>query len=109
MKTKCEHTKSNDASRAHPIVAINANLIAHNAPKDIDMAKCVDLIAYAFSVHGIGDIVMINDTVRQHDSKRESVRRTCEKEEFKISLLEKRAELSSIMRKLLKPKLNQSL
>ena len=98
-KTKCELTKYN-ASRAHPIVVIDANLIAHKAPKDFDMAKHAEMIASAFSVDSMRAMVMVDDPVRRHDSKRESARRRCEKDRVKMCLLEKRSELSSMLQNL---------
>ena len=82
-KTKCELTKSNNDSRAHPMVVVDVNLIAHKAPKDFDMAKHAEMIASLFSVDSMRAMVMVDDPVRRHDSKRESTRRRCEKTELK--------------------------
>ena len=70
IKTKYELTKSKNASWVRPMLVIDTNLITRKALKDIDMAKCVELIVSMFSVNVIGAMAMVDNPVRWHDSKR---------------------------------------
>ena len=82
------------------MVVIDANLIVCKAPTDFNMAKYVESIASSFVDNGTRAMVMVDNSVQLHDSKRESARRKCEKEIVTISLLEKRSELSSMLQNL---------
>ena len=97
MKTKCEFTKSNVSSQADHIVVIDTNLIEHKAPKDVDMAKYVDIIASAFSDNGVGAmlmwIILWGDMIENHKVFTEEVKRKQLKCIFK-----QRSELSSMLK-----------
>ena len=64
VKNNNEITKSNNNSRACPMVVIDANLIACKAPKDFDTTKCADTIASTFSDNGVGAIVIVDIPVQ---------------------------------------------
>ena len=59
--------------------------------------KHVEFIASAFSSNGVGVLVCADHPTQRHDTKRESIRRTCEKERIAAPLLEKRTKLSSLL------------
>ena len=81
VKSNLDITKSNNNSLAHSMVVVDANLISFKAPKDSDGAKCTDIIASLFADNGVVVVmVMADNPVRQHDSKREISRRRVEKD-----------------------------
>ena len=71
------------------MVAIDANLIAHTDPKDIEMAKRAELIAAIFSSHGIGVVMFDDNAFKRHDIKIEKGRRRCVNKIMKVSLVKK--------------------
>ena len=100
IRTKYEQAKTTDECRQHPMVAIDANSIAHIAPKDAEMVKHAELIATMFSSYGIGVVMLADDLVKRHNNKRESVRRRYVNKKMKVSLFEKRSELSAMFQHL---------
>lgn len=97
LKTRHDEVKSQHVNRAHPMIVIDANLIGYKTPKGMDAAKHVDFIACSFSSCGAGVLVHADHPAKRRHTKRESIRRKCEKERMTVKLHEKRQKLSSLL------------
>ena len=87
-KTRFDEVKSKHVNRTHHMIVIDANLISYKTPEGMDAAKCVEFIACSFSSCGMGVLVHAYHPTQQCHTKRESVRRKCEKERTTVKSFE---------------------
>ena len=97
IETRHEEIKLNNPTRTHPVVAIDANVLGCKTPSGMEAAKCVELLAAVFSSNSAGVLARADHPSKRHYTKREIIRRKCEKERNDAAMREKRAALPSLL------------